>query len=170
MAMKEEGNLLYKLKDFEAAEERYQLLLRSMSPTSKCIVASDFSVGQLVLIEFADTNSSSSIDVNFGIVSEVYKSDVDVIYDDVDTHSSLEAYHVPVKRLTMVSQDIGGRQIQRSGQGIAATICIMYVCTYVLYIFSMVVRNITPEINMAISYTESSFSIHESCSLLDEAQ
>lgn len=129
MAMKAEGNVLYKLKDFEAAEEHYQLLLRSMCPTTNCIVPGDLSVGQVVLIELVD---NSSIDVKFGIISEVHESDVDVIYDDVDTHSSEEACHVPVKRLTMIPQDIGGRQIQRSGQGVAAIVCILYVC--ILYV------------------------------------
>jgi hypothetical protein len=110
MRAKEEGNLLYKLKDFEAADERYLQLLRSMCPTTNDIV-SDFSVGQVVLIQLAD----SSIDVNFGIVSEVNERDVDVIYDDMDTHTSEEAFHIPAKRLTIVSADISLRQIQRSG-------------------------------------------------------
>jgi len=127
--MKAEGNVLYKLKDFEAAKEIYQLLLRSMCPTTNCIVPGNLSVGQIVLIELVD---SSSIYVNFGIISEVHESDVDVIYDDVDTHSSEEACHVPVKRLTMIPQDIGGRQIQRSGQDIAKIVCIyVHVCMYV---------------------------------------
>ena len=53
--------------------------------------------------------------MNFGIVSEVNERDVDVIYDDMDTHTSEEAFHIPAKRLTIVSADIGLRQIQRSG-------------------------------------------------------
>ena len=69
----------------------------------------EISVGQHILFEI-----KNSIDVNFGIISEIGQNGVDIIYDDLENATVQEALNIPRKDIIFIPNDIKDRQLKRS--------------------------------------------------------
>ena len=76
--LKDQGNIIYSLKDFKAAEDYYKMALRIMLVPFNVSMAY-LTIGQEVLVEALQT-----LDYNAGMISGINEDCVDVVFDDDD--------------------------------------------------------------------------------------
>lgn len=101
--LKEEGNVLYALRDYKSAEDYYKYSLKIMKvPFSSSMNL--FSIGQEALVE-----QNGSIDFDFGMVSGINSDKVDILLDNGD-----ELNDCLLTSLVLLCNNNNNKTIQRS--------------------------------------------------------
>jgi len=107
--LKSAGNSLFTLKDYDAALSYYKralIILNAPSDSSSDRAAKGFTIGQGVIISYAD-----SLDCQTGIVSDTTEDSADVMMDDSELDEETE---VPFTRLTQLASGVKNILLQRS--------------------------------------------------------
>lgn len=105
--LKSAGNSLFILKDYDTALSYYKRSVIVLnSPDSPDKASKDFTIGQGVIVSYAD-----SLDCLTGIVSDATEDSADVMMDDSEIDEETE---VPFKRLTQLASGVKNILLQRS--------------------------------------------------------